>query len=372
MSHVEFQNEQQDESPVRVVQWATGAVGREAVLGVLDAPGLLLVGALVTSAEKDGRDVGDVVGRDPVGVVCTTDVDALLATAPDCVVYTPRTPSLEDVCRLLRAGVDVVTTAFAFHPSRTDPDLSDALVAACTEGGATFHASGLNPGSFSAAVPLALSGLVRDLERLTLQERADWSVYESTEITFDQLLFGRPAAEVTEAASDSLAFTSDLFRQQVWLLGDALRAGLDEVVTHHEVAVAVHDVPVFDRLLRAGTVNGQRFRWVGVAGGRERVEIEAIWTLGAVDADWPTPQHGWTLTLEGDPSVYAHLLTMASLSKPRDMIDHVRAASAATAMQVVNAIPLVHAAAAGVVTAADLPVVRSLRGFGGPDAERAD
>lgn len=351
--------------PIRVAQWATGAVGREALLGILEAPGLEFVGVRVTTADKDGVDAGVLAGRDPVGILATTSTERLLATRPDCVVYTPRTPDVGEVAALLRAGVDVLTTAFAFDPVHALPEVRDALAAACEAGGSSFHASGLNPGNFSGAVPLALSGLTRRLERLTLQERADWSVYESTEITFDQMRFGRLPAEVTLDASESLAFTSDLFGQQVWLLGDALHAGLDEVVTHHEVAVATTPVPVFDRVVEPGTVNGQRFRWVGRCAGDERVEIEAIWTLGEVDADWPNPQHGWTIALEGEPSVYAHVLTMASLSKPKELADHVRAASAATAMQVVNAVPLVHAAPAGFATAADLGVVSSLQGFGG-------
>jgi 2,4-diaminopentanoate dehydrogenase len=350
---------------LRVAQWATGAVGREAMLGILGAPGLTLVGVKVTSSEKDGLDVGALLGRESTGVVATLDLDRLLAADPACVVYAPRTPSLDEVCHLLGAGVDVVTTAFGFHPRRAAGDLFERLDVACRAGRSTFHASGLNPGSFSAALPLALSGLVRRLEKVTLQERADWSVYESTDITFGQMRFGRPAEEVSEDRSEALAFTSDLFRQQVWLLGDALRAELDEVVTTHEVAVAATDVLVFDDVVAAGTVNGQRFRWVGRTRGEDRVEIEAIWTLGEVQADWPTPPHGWTLRLEGDPSVHAHLLTMASLSKPKGTEDHVRAASVATAMQVVNAIPHVCAAAPGIVTAADLPVVRSLSGFGG-------
>jgi hypothetical protein len=32
---------------------------------------------------------------------------------------------------------------------------------------------------------------------LTLQERADWSVYDSTAITFDNMRFGAPVDEVT-------------------------------------------------------------------------------------------------------------------------------------------------------------------------------
>lgn len=344
---------------VRVAQWAVGAVGRESLAGILNAPGLELVAVKVHSPDKAGAPAGN-------GVVTTVSVEELLAARPDVVVYTPRTPSVDEVYGLLRAGVDVVTTAFAFHPARmAEPDRSRLLDAAVA-GGSTLHGSGLNPGNFSAAVPLALSGLVRHLRRVTLTERADWSVYESTSITFDAMRFGRPPEEVSESASELLAFNADLFRQQVWLLGDALGADLDEVVTEHEVVVAGERVPVFDRVIEPGTVNAQRWRWVGRSGGADRVEIDCMWTVGPTTADWPAAQHGWTLQLEGDPSVSAHLMTLASLTEPRTLAEHVRAASVATAMQVVNAIPHVHAAPPGFATSADLPIPRSLQGFREP------
>lgn len=218
---------------VRVALWGLGAVGREAAHAVLDAPGLDLVAAKVFTDAKDGADVGTLAGRDPVGLAATASATGLLAAAPHCVVYAPRVPSVDEVCTLLRACVDVLTTAFCFHPARMPAADRDRLLAACLDGGSSLHGSGLNPGNFSAAVPLALSGLTRRLDKLSLQERADWPVYESTTITFDIMRFGQPPGLVSESASGSLAFTADLFRQQVWLLGDALRAGLEV----HEVAL---------------------------------------------------------------------------------------------------------------------------------------
>jgi len=47
---------------LRVVQWATGAVGRHAVAAIHDHPDLELVGALVYSDSKAGRDVGEICG----------------------------------------------------------------------------------------------------------------------------------------------------------------------------------------------------------------------------------------------------------------------------------------------------------------------
>ena len=61
----------------RVIQWATGGVGRAAIEGVLDHPELELVGCWVHSADKDGRDVGELIGRESLGVTATTSEQAI-------------------------------------------------------------------------------------------------------------------------------------------------------------------------------------------------------------------------------------------------------------------------------------------------------
>src|SRR5678816_3225012 len=84
----------------RVIQWATGNVGRAAVQGIVSHPQLELVGAWVHSPEKAGRDVGELCGIGPLGVRATNDVDALLAIPADCVLYSPLLPQLDEVVRL--------------------------------------------------------------------------------------------------------------------------------------------------------------------------------------------------------------------------------------------------------------------------------
>ena len=74
----------------RVVQWATGNVGQRALRAVLDRECSKLVGVHAFSPDKVGRDAGELAGVAPVGVLATDDVDALIGTAPDCVIYTPR------------------------------------------------------------------------------------------------------------------------------------------------------------------------------------------------------------------------------------------------------------------------------------------
>jgi hypothetical protein len=349
----------------RVIQWATGAQGTESIRAILDRPDLELAGVKVYTAAKDGVDAGTLVDRPPVGVPAVLDTDAALAIDADCVLYMPRNTSIDEVCRILASGKNVVTTAFLFHPDRLPAADRDRLLAACKAAGTSVHGTGLNPGNLSGVLPLALSGMSRSIAKVTLQERADWSFYESTGITFDNMRFGRPVDEVNEEASEFLRFNSGIFIEEVWLIGDALRAGLDEVTTAVEVVPAIDDHDIFGIRLAAGTAAGQRWRWTGRRAGEPLVEIETLWTVGGeYPPHWPTPQHGWTLTIEGDPSMRAHFLTLASWERQVPIAEHVRAASVATAMQAVNSVPAVCAAAPGFATMADLPLVRSEHGFG--------
>ena len=349
----------------RVIQWATGAQGVESIRAIIDRSDLELVGGWVHTPDKDGADLGTLAGRDPIGVTATRDIAALLDLDADCVAYMPRNTSLDEVCAILASGKNVVTTAFLFYPRALPPPDLERLLDACARGGSSIHGTGLNPGNLSGVLPLALSGMSRRIERITLQERADWSFYESTNITFDNMRFGRPPEEVNEEASDFLRFNSGLFKEEIQLVASALGAGLDEVTTEVDLVLAQADHDIFGVTLSAGTVAGQRWHWRGRRHGTTLVEIDALWTVGGeYPGHWPTPADGWTLTIEGEPSIQAHVLSLASFTRAAPITEHVRAASIATAMQAVNAIPAVCEAAPGIRTMADLPLIRSGIGFG--------
>src|SRR5262245_40145477 len=96
---------------IRVVQWTTGNVGKQSVIAITRRSDLELIGCYAWSREKVGRDVGELCGLDWLGLTATDDVDGLLALRPDCVVYNPMWPSIEELVRILVAGVNVVTTA---------------------------------------------------------------------------------------------------------------------------------------------------------------------------------------------------------------------------------------------------------------------
>lgn len=106
---------------LRVIQWATGSVGVAAIKGVLQHPELELVGCWVHSAAKSGKDVGEIIGSPPLGVIATNSIDDVLALDADAVIYAPLLPSVDEVAALLRSGKNVVTPLGWFYPSERRP-----------------------------------------------------------------------------------------------------------------------------------------------------------------------------------------------------------------------------------------------------------
>ncbi len=71
----------------RVIQWGTGIVGKLALRATIGRPDLELVGLVVNSEDKVGRDAGELCGLPPVGVTATNDIDAALTADADVVSY---------------------------------------------------------------------------------------------------------------------------------------------------------------------------------------------------------------------------------------------------------------------------------------------
>ena len=103
-------------SKLRVIQWATGGVGKAAIGCVLNHPQLELAGCWVHSAEKNGVDVGRIIGSADLGVTATSSIDEILALDADCVMYSPLVPNDDEVVAILRSGNNLVTPVAGSTP----------------------------------------------------------------------------------------------------------------------------------------------------------------------------------------------------------------------------------------------------------------
>src|ERR1700761_6621472 len=109
----------------RVVQWATGNVGSRALRHAIEHPDLDLVGVWVHSANKAGRDAGELAGLKPIGVKATNSIEEVLALKPDCVLYMPHVCGFDEICRILESGANIVTTRMELqNPVALDPAIA--------------------------------------------------------------------------------------------------------------------------------------------------------------------------------------------------------------------------------------------------------
>ena len=210
---------------IRVVQWTTGNVGRESVKAIAANPGLELVGCYAWSEAKVGADAGELAGIGPLGVAATNDVGQLLDQKPDCVVYNPQWPSVDELVRILAAGVNVVTTAAFITGQRLGAE-RERLVEACERGGSTLMGTGVSPG-FAELVALTVAGICNRIDKVTVLEQADTSLYDSPD-TERPAGFGHPidTPGLAEMAREGTA----VFGEAVAMVADALGVELDEII----------------------------------------------------------------------------------------------------------------------------------------------
>jgi hypothetical protein len=340
--------------PYRVIQWATGNVGRAAVQGIVSHPQLELVGAWVHSADKAGRDVGELCGVGRLGVQATTDIEAILAMPADCVLYSPLLPQLDEVVRLLESGKNVVTPVGWFYPFNT-PGVAQ-LEAACRSGGVSLHGTGIHPGGITELVPLTISALSRNIRHVRAEEFSDIRVYRAELVVREVMLFGKAPAEAQSSPMlDLLGFG---FGQSIDMVAAALGMRLDpHKATTHEMAVATAPIETPVGVIATGTVAAQRFAWQGLVHGQPVVTVRVNWLMGErhLDPPWTLGGERFEVEVEGDPAVH---VTFRGLQPPYEHADLDRNPGiVATAMHCVNAIPYVCEAQPGIRTYLDLPLI---------------
>ncbi len=334
----------------RVVQWATGNIGLRSLQAVIEHPQLELVGLFVYSPDKVGRDAGELCGLPSVGVLATNNPDEIVALGADCVLYMPRATELDELCGLLAAGSNVVTTRGDFHhPASLDPAIRSRVEAACAEGDTSIHSTGSSPGFITEALPIVLTSLQRRLDRLTIEEFADMSARNSPELMFDMMGFGRPPVAENSAR---VAHLQDSFGPSLRALADAIGLPLDTVEAAGELALALSRRDIAAGTIEPGTVAAMRTTVSGRRDGRELLRFRATWYCSHdIDADWALDPTGWRVNVEGDTPLDVALPFPVSL-------DEMAATTPGyTAHRAVNAVSCVCNAASGIRTTFDLPTV---------------
>jgi hypothetical protein len=344
----------------RVVAWSTGNVGRNAIAGIDARPDLELVGVWVSNPDKAGRDAGELAGLGrSLGVTATTDVEQILALAPDCVVNTAMADhrifeALADLEQLLRAGINVVASGPVFlqYPSGPAAGLAEGVRQAAAEGGASLFVNGIDPGFANDWLALSVTSISERIDEVRCVEVLNYNTYDQGMILFDVMGFGRSLEDVPMLLQPGVLTMA--WGSVVHQLAAGLGVELDEVVEWYERLPAPATFQVDSGTIEQGTVAALHFELRGMRGGRPVVVLEHVTRLhDDLGPDWPQPagQGCYRVVVTGEPNYTLDLQLLGSDG------DHNTAGLKATAMRLVNAVPAVVEAPAGLLTALDLPLV---------------
>lgn len=346
--------------PLRVVAWSTGTVGRHVIAGIERHPELELVGLWVSNPEKVGKDAGRLAGLDrDLGVVATSDKEALLALRPDAIVHTAMTDdrvfeAIADLTEFVERGVNVVSSGPVLLQYPYGVLWEEALSKveeACRRGGASLHVNGIDPGFANDVLPLVMTSLSQRIDEVRVSEIADYSTYYQPVVMRDLFGFGSDMAATPflfQPGMLSMGWGS-VVRQIAAGLGITLDEPLSETVDRRPAPVDTHTVSME---IPAGTQGAVRFEVIGKVNGVPKVVLEHVTRTHPDQVpEWPTPPAGggcYRVEVKGQPNM------LVDFTHCGEGGDHNDSGMITTAQRLLNSVPHVVAAEPGIVTALDL------------------
>ncbi|WP_082983751.1 dihydrodipicolinate reductase [Mycobacterium sp. 1165178.9] len=356
----------------KVGVWGPGSMGLVALRGVIDHPELQLVGVVVHSDAKAGRDAGELCGIAPVGVVATQDPAALLAGDADAVVYAAGAnlrplEAVEDMVSILRAGKNVVSCSVVplVFPDAVDAAFTGPLRQAAIDGGASFFTTGIDSGFANDVLPLVLTGVSRVIDSVRVTEMFNYATYPDRSAVYEILGFGQQPDYPAFAAQPGI-FTFG-WGPVLHQLAAGLGVKIDNIEESNERIPATESFDTPTGHIAAGTIAAMRSTLTGYVDGKPTFVLDHVTRMrDDIARDWPQPrisiapkdlgygpasgQGLYRVEIEGSPSMRCEF-------EMAEDADHDLGARIAGSSRMVNAIPAVCAAPPGLLSALDLPLI---------------
>jgi len=331
---------------IRAIQYGVGPIGASIARLMREKSAIEICGAIDTDPAKVGRDLGDVVGAAdaPWGVKISADAKDVLEQAADVVIHSTSSalPKVMDqLLACLEAESCIVSTCEELsYPYRTYPELAAKLDAAAKDWGVALVGTGVNPGFVMDKLLITLAAVSQRVEHAKALRIVDAS--KRREPLQRKIGAGMTVEEFREKVAAGIIKHVGL-PESVAMVADSLNLPVEEITETIEPVVAQQRVQTEFLTVEAGQAAGVHQIARGLHDGKELVYLELQMYVGAKDpAD--------SVELKGHPNI--------SLIIPGGSHGDV-----ATASVVVNSIPVILDAPAGLRTSRDLPI-----GFFSPDA----
>jgi len=334
-------------APIKVIQWATGSMGRSAMRMIIDRSNADLVGALVYSDEKDGMDVGTIAKRPLTSVLATISTDEIFALDADVVLHMPRITLpyealVPDVIKLLESGKNVISTAGFHWPDAHGAEYARELREAAIRGGATLAGVGVNPSMVAERLVMTAAAMSVDMDEIRIFETVDASAMTSGEFVFGLMGLGSDPTKRDIRTGPLADLYGALFSEVLYFCAHHLGTSVTGITPDHRLTIAPRDIKLIPGTIAKGCVAATEWRWTAELESGTRLLLSIIWAADPKLHD--SDRHGhWLLEIKGRPNITMTL----DISEPDVDMPPSRALTDAVCAVAVNAIPEVIAAPPG-------------------------
>ncbi len=342
----------------RVIQWASGAMGKTCLRAIIDHPDLELAGLYVYGESKAGCNAGEIARREPTGIIATRSMEEILAIDADVVIHAPRIQfpydaHKADICRLLASGKNLITINGHSFPAYHGQAYAKTFEDACAEGGSTLFCTGLNPGFVVDKIAAAATGICTEIDSISIREVYNCWEMPGHDYVFNVMGMGSNPNELDLGTGPLAELFTGQFAELVCHLAHRLGVVLDRIEPDHEVVTTPKDIHAVAGVVPAGTVAATNWRWHAIVSGKRFITLSVNWIMDENLPGYKGFNH-WTIQLRGKPGLD---ITM-DLVEPEDARVRTKAVQYGVAGSVINSIPEVCAAEPGIL---DFPLFAPFR-----------
>ncbi|MBC8163598.1 MAG: dihydrodipicolinate reductase [Roseiflexaceae bacterium] len=322
----------------RVICYGLGPIGQGIARLALSRPSITVVGAVDLDPAKVGRDLGEVLGGPPLGVLVSERISALATANADVVLHATGSALARvsgQLTEIMALGADIVSTCEELsYPWTTQPQLAAELDTAARRAGVTILGTGVNPGYAMDALPLMLTAPCASVEAVRVLRIVDAARRRGPL----QKKVGAglsPAAFAAQVAAGTVRHVG--LPESLHMLATSLGWQLDRTDDQIEAIIAEREIVTEFAHVLPGQVAGVRQIASGLRAGKELLRLELRMYVGA-----PNPQD--TIEIDGNPPI-------------KLTIEGGLHGDIATAAMVINAVASVAHAVPGLASMADAPLV---------------
>jgi len=317
-----------------------GPIGREVLNIARKRPNMKLVGVVDIDPQKIGKDLGEILGDDKMGITVSGSIsDIVFREKPLIAIHTTRShiPEIIDqLTELAGQGINVISsTEELLFPFVKYPKESEKLNRAALKGNCTILGTGVNPGFVMDTLPVVLTGVCRSVYSLKIERIVDAARRREP-------LQRKVGAGLTTARFRELAEEGKLghvgLRESLYLVAHALNWELENIEETLDPVVSEQEIQTEYLRVLPGQVTGIRHRCLGFRNGEVKLELDLQMYVGA---SHPLDR----VTIDGDPPIDC-------------VLQNGIFGDTATAAILVNLVPNVVAVSPGLKTMLDISIPR--------------